>query len=113
MARIPGVVLLIGLLTTTAFADVLVISKGRKNRVLGLPDKVDDVDLTADAKIVLGGTGSYRARTVVLATGSMGRSMAQHFGVDVADLPARLDNHLVRLDLNPGSARPDALGEAL
>jgi uroporphyrinogen decarboxylase len=32
-------------------------------------------------------------------TGSMGQAMAQHFGVDVADLPARLDNHLVRLDL--------------
>ena len=32
-------------------------------------------------------------------TGSMGESMAQHFGVDVADLPARLDNHLVRLDM--------------
>ena len=32
-------------------------------------------------------------------TGSMGASMAEHFGVDVADLPERLDNHLVRLDL--------------
>jgi uroporphyrinogen decarboxylase len=32
-------------------------------------------------------------------TGSMGDSMAQHFGVDLADLPERLDNHLVRLDL--------------
>ena len=32
-------------------------------------------------------------------TTSMGRSMAQHFGVDMADLPERLDNHLVRLDM--------------
>jgi uroporphyrinogen decarboxylase len=32
-------------------------------------------------------------------TASMGRSMADHFGVDVADLPERLDNHLVRLDM--------------
>lgn len=41
-----------------------------------------------------------RLPTQVNYTGSMGRSMAQHFGVDVADLPARLDNHLVRLDLS-------------
>ena len=32
-------------------------------------------------------------------TGSMGQSMAQHFGVDIVDLPERLDNHLQRLDL--------------
>jgi uroporphyrinogen decarboxylase len=32
-------------------------------------------------------------------TASMGRAMAEHFSVDVADLPARLDNHLVRLDM--------------
>ena len=32
-------------------------------------------------------------------TGSMGHAMAQHFGVPLADLPERLDNHLVRLDL--------------
>ncbi|MEA2026456.1 MAG: hypothetical protein U9O18_07175, partial [Chloroflexota bacterium] len=32
-------------------------------------------------------------------TGSMGRRMAEHFGVDVSELPARLDNHLLRLDL--------------
>ena len=33
-------------------------------------------------------------------TVSMGRRLADHFGVDVAELPARLDNHLLRLDLN-------------
>ncbi len=32
-------------------------------------------------------------------TGSMGQAMAQHFGVELADLPERLDNHLVRLDM--------------
>jgi uroporphyrinogen decarboxylase len=32
-------------------------------------------------------------------TASMGQAMAQHFGVDVPDVPARLDNHLVRLDM--------------
>ncbi len=32
-------------------------------------------------------------------TGSMGQAMAEHFGVDPADLPERLDNHLARLDL--------------
>lgn len=45
MGRIPGVVLLIGLMTTTALADVLVVSKGRKNRVLGLPDEIDGVEV--------------------------------------------------------------------
>ncbi len=32
-------------------------------------------------------------------TASMGQAMAAHFGVDVADLPERLDNHLRRLDM--------------
>ena len=32
-------------------------------------------------------------------TASMGQAMAEHFGVDLADLPERLDNHLVRLDM--------------
>ena len=32
-------------------------------------------------------------------TASMGQAMAAHFGVDVADLPDALDNHLVRLDM--------------
>jgi uroporphyrinogen decarboxylase len=32
-------------------------------------------------------------------TASMGRAMADHFGVDVSELPARLDNHLLRLDM--------------
>jgi len=32
-------------------------------------------------------------------TGSMGQSMADHFGVEFADLSERLDNHLVRLDM--------------
>lgn len=32
-------------------------------------------------------------------TASMGGAMAEHFGVDIASLPARLDNHLVRLDM--------------
>ena len=40
-------------------------------------------------------------------TGSMGESMARHFGVDVADLPGRLDNHLVRLDLTYESRLSD------
>lgn len=40
-----------------------------------------------------------RLPTQVDYTASMGRAVAQHFGVAVADLPARLDNHLVRLEL--------------
>ncbi len=32
-------------------------------------------------------------------TASMGERMAEHFGIEVADLPARLDNHLRRLDM--------------
>ena len=50
-------------------------------------------------------------------TASMGRAMAEHFGVDVSDLGQRLDNHLVRLDLTyperlseDGSARFDWWG---
>jgi len=41
-----------------------------------------------------------RLPTQINYTGSMRAAMAQHFGVDVADLPERLDNHLVRLDLS-------------
>jgi uroporphyrinogen decarboxylase len=33
-------------------------------------------------------------------TGAMGRILAAHFHVDLADLPARLDNHLLRVDLD-------------
>jgi len=33
-------------------------------------------------------------------TASMGRRMAEHFSVDIAELPTRLDNHLLRLDLS-------------
>ncbi len=33
-------------------------------------------------------------------TASMGQRMAEHFGVDVTDLPTRLDNHLRRLDMS-------------
>ena len=40
-----------------------------------------------------------RLPTQLNYTASMGQAMAEHFGVDVADLPARLDNHLVRLDM--------------
>ncbi|GAB4477663.1 MAG: thioredoxin-disulfide reductase [Anaerolineae bacterium] len=37
-------------------------------------DKVVGVDLLADPKMVMGGLGSYFARAVILATGSMGRT---------------------------------------
>ncbi len=40
-----------------------------------------------------------RLPTQVNYTASMGQAMADHFGVDVSELPARLDNHLLRLDL--------------
>src|SRR6187455_2771241 len=32
-------------------------------------------------------------------TGAMGRRMAEHFGVEIGDLPARLYNHLLRVDI--------------
>jgi uroporphyrinogen decarboxylase len=41
-----------------------------------------------------------RLPTQVNYTTSMGQAMAQHFGVELDDLPERLDNHLVRLDLS-------------
>jgi uroporphyrinogen decarboxylase len=41
-----------------------------------------------------------RLPTQLNYTSSMGQAMAQHFGVDLADLPQRLDNHLVRLDMS-------------
>jgi uroporphyrinogen decarboxylase len=37
--------------------------------------------------------------TQINYTGRQGAHMAQHFGVSLADLPVRLDNHLRRLDL--------------
>jgi len=40
-----------------------------------------------------------RLPTQVNYTGAMGRTMAEYLGVDPADLPERLDNHLMRLDL--------------
>jgi uroporphyrinogen decarboxylase len=41
-----------------------------------------------------------RLPTQLNYTDSMGQRLAEHFGVDLAELPARLDNHLVRLDLS-------------
>ena len=40
-----------------------------------------------------------RLPTQIGWTGSMGALLAGHFGVPVAELPARFDNHLVRVDL--------------
>ena len=40
-----------------------------------------------------------RLPTQVNYTGSMGQALARHFEVDPAELPERLDNHLLRLDL--------------
>jgi len=48
MARILGVVLLVGIAAQAVLADVLVISKGRNAKVLGLPDKIEEVEITAD-----------------------------------------------------------------
>jgi thioredoxin reductase (NADPH) len=39
-----------------------------------LTDKVVGVDLTSDPKMVIAGTGSYQAKVIFLATGSMGRT---------------------------------------
>ena len=39
-----------------------------------LTDKVVGVDLTAEPKMVMAGTGSFYARAILLATGSMGRT---------------------------------------
>lgn len=39
-----------------------------------LTDKVVGVDLTAEPKLVMAGTGAFHARAVLLATGSMGRT---------------------------------------
>lgn len=39
-----------------------------------LPDKVVGVDLTANPKFVMAGTGTFYAKAIVLATGSMGRT---------------------------------------
>jgi uroporphyrinogen decarboxylase len=49
-----------------------------------------------------------RVPTQVNYTGRMARQLAAHFGVTPAQLPQRLDNHLVRVDVNhtPGLA-PD------
>lgn len=48
MSRILGIVVLVGLMAGIAPADVLVIKSGRKKfKVLGLPETVDDTDVTA------------------------------------------------------------------
>jgi NADPH-dependent 2,4-dienoyl-CoA reductase/sulfur reductase-like enzyme len=39
-----------------------------------LNDKVVGVDLNADPKLVIAGTGTFQAKAIVLATGSMGRT---------------------------------------
>ena len=39
-----------------------------------ITDKVVDVDLISDPKMVIAGTGMFQTKTVVLATGSMGRT---------------------------------------
>jgi uroporphyrinogen decarboxylase len=41
-----------------------------------------------------------RLPTQVNYTGAMGRKLAAHLGVPPEDLPARLDNHLLRVDLS-------------
>jgi len=38
--------------------------------------------------------------TQINYTSAMGEKMAAHFGISLADLPARLDNHLVRVSLS-------------
>lgn len=55
-----------------------------------------------------------RLPTQINYTGRQGEQMAAHFGVTLADLPARLDNHLFRVDVThqstlneDGSARFD------
>jgi uroporphyrinogen decarboxylase len=49
-----------------------------------------------------------RVPTQVGWTASMGKRMAEHLGVDLARLPERLDNHLVRVDLShPLRLSPD------
>ena len=39
-----------------------------------ITDKVVDVDLLSDPKMVIAGTGMYQAKALILATGSMGRT---------------------------------------
>jgi len=41
-----------------------------------------------------------RLPTQINYTSAMGEKMAVHFGISLAELPARLDNHLVRVDLS-------------
>jgi uroporphyrinogen decarboxylase len=46
--------------------------------------------------------------TQINYTQAMGEKLAAHFGVALADLPAQLGNHLLRLDLSyPGRLSPD------
>lgn len=40
-----------------------------------------------------------RLPTQVSYTRAMGEKLADHFGVTLADLPARLDNHMIRVDI--------------
>ena len=49
-----------------------------------------------------------RLPTQINYTASMGQKMAEHFGVPARDLPAILDNHLVRVDITyPERLSPD------
>lgn len=48
MARILGVILLVGFACSLARADVLVIKKGRNVKILGLPKEVDGQAVSAD-----------------------------------------------------------------
>jgi uroporphyrinogen decarboxylase len=49
-----------------------------------------------------------RIPTQVNYTGDMGRRLAAHFGVPVSQLPAVLDNHLVRVDIDHPKRTDDA-----
>jgi len=48
-----------------------------------------------------------RLPTQINYTGRQGEKMAAHFGVSLAELPARLDNHLFRVDINHESTLSD------
>ena len=39
-----------------------------------ITDKIVDVNLTAEPKVLIGGTGVFQTKTLILATGSMGRA---------------------------------------
>jgi uroporphyrinogen decarboxylase len=48
-----------------------------------------------------------RLPTQINYTGAMGQKLAAHLGVPLAELPARLDNHLLRVNLSSPSHRSD------